>query len=82
MILELDIQILNILKIDGSLIKNIHIKDNIKLTVQTIVNFAKILNMEVVAEFVHCKEVQEIVESLGITYSQGFLFHKPELLEE
>jgi len=78
-IIELNVEIL---KIDGSLIKNIHTNDNTKLTVQTIVNFAKVLKMDVVAEFVHCKEVQEIVESLGITYSQGFLFHQPELLEE
>jgi PAS domain S-box-containing protein/diguanylate cyclase (GGDEF)-like protein len=69
------------LKIDGSLIKNIHINENIKLTVSTIVNFAKVLGIKTVAEFVHCKEVQEIVESLGIDFSQGYLFHEPEHLE-
>lgn len=68
------------LKIDGSLIKNIHVNDNIRLTVSTIVNFAKILNIKTVAEYVHCKEVQEVVESLGIDYSQGYLFHEPEHL--
>lgn len=72
---------IDILKIDGSLIKNIHIDKNIFLTVKTIVNFAQVLGLDVVAEFVHCKEVQEIVESLDITYSQGFFFHEPELLE-
>lgn len=76
-IIELNV---DILKIDGSLIKNIHINDNVKLTVQTIVNFAKVLNMEVVAEFVHCEEVHEIIKSLGITYSQGYLLHEPEHL--
>lgn len=69
------------LKIDGSLIKNIHVNDNIRLTVSTIVNFAKVLGIQTVAEFVHCKEIQDIVESLGIDYSQGYLFHEPEHLE-
>ncbi len=70
----------DILKIDGSLIKNIHINDNLKLTVSTIVNFAKVLNIQTVAEFIHNKEVDEIVKSLKIDYSQGFYHHEPELL--
>ena len=69
------------LKIDGSLIKNIHVNDNIRLTVLTIVNFAKVLGIKTVAEFVHCQEVQDIVESLGIDFSQGYLFHEPEHLK-
>uniref|UniRef100_UPI004048D264 EAL domain-containing protein n=1 Tax=Aliarcobacter sp. TaxID=2321116 RepID=UPI004048D264 len=68
------------LKIDGSLIKNIHINENIKLTVSTIVNFAKVLGIKTVAEYVHCQEVQDVVESLGIDFSQGYLFHEPEHL--
>lgn len=68
------------LKIDGSLIKNIHVNDNVRLTVSTIVNFAKVLNIKTVAEYVHCQEVQDIVESLGIDFSQGYLFHEPEHL--
>ena len=69
------------LKIDGSLIKNIHVNENIRLTVLTIVNFAKVLGLKTVAEFVHCKEVQDVVESLGIDFSQGYLFHEPEHLK-
>jgi len=68
------------LKIDGSLIKNIHVNENIRLTVLTIVNFAKVLGIQTVAEFVHCQEVQDVVESLGIDFSQGYLFHEPEHL--
>jgi len=68
------------LKIDGSLIKNIHINENIKLTVSTIINFAKVLGIKTVAEFVHCQEVQDVVESLGIDFSQGYLFNEPEHL--
>lgn len=68
------------LKIDGSLIKNIHINENIKLTVSTIVNFAKVLGIKTVAEYVHCQEVQDVVEFLGIDFSQGYLLHEPEHL--
>jgi len=70
----------DILKIDGSLIKDIHINNDLKLTVSTIVSFAKKLNMEVVAEFVHCKEVLDIIKELNIPFSQGFFLHEPEQL--
>ena len=78
-LIQLDI---DILKIDGSLIKNIHIDKNIYTTVSTIVNFAKSLDIEIVAEYVHCKEVQNMVTELEIDYSQGFLLHEPAHLEE
>ena len=68
------------LKIDGSLIKNIHNDNNMYITVSTIVNFAKALGIEVVAEFVHCEEVYEVINKLGIEYSQGFYIHEPEHL--
>ena len=70
----------DILKIDGSLIKNIHKDKNIFITVSTIVNFAKQLSLEVVAEFVDSKEVLDVIKSLGIEYSQGYFLHEPELL--
>lgn len=69
---------IDIIKIDGSLIKDIHIDKNIQITVSTIVNFAKALNIKTVAEYVHNKEVYECVKNLGIDYSQGYYLHKPE----
>jgi len=35
------------------------------------------LGIEVVAEFVESEEIQKIVKELGIEYSQGYLFSKP-----
>ena len=70
----------DLLKIDGSLIRNMHKDSNTLVTVQTIVSFAKALNIKVVAEFVHCIEVQNLVLELGIEWSQGYLLHEPELL--
>ena len=70
----------DILKIDGSLIRNIHKDKNIFITVSTIVNFAKQLGLEVVAEFVDSKEVLQTIKSLDIEYSQGYFLHEPEHL--
>lgn len=70
------------IKIDGSLIKNITQDESIKITVQTIVNFAKALNIKTVAEFVHNDEVYQAVKSMGIDYSQGFFLHEPEHLTQ
>lgn len=76
-ILNLDV---DFIKIDGTLIKNIDKNENLKITVQTIVNLAKSLNIKTVAEFVHSKDVLKIVKDLGVDYSQGFYLHEPEFL--
>lgn len=72
------------IKIDGVFIKDLVENKNNQLVVQTIVNFCKLCNIEVVAEFVHNKEVLEKVQEFGIEFSQGFYLGKPqaELLED
>ncbi|MES0490566.1 MAG: EAL domain-containing protein [Leptospirales bacterium] len=65
------------LKIDGSLIKNIHKDPTLKIIVQAIVNFAKQMNYKTVAEYIHTEEVYKAVQELGIDYSQGYYFGKP-----
>ena len=68
----------DILKIDGSLIRAID-KDNYTHSiVKSIVTFAKEQNLEIVAEFVESEAVFARVKELGIEYSQGYLFGKPE----
>lgn len=66
------------LKIDGSLIRNIHIDDNAYLVVKMIVEFSNITGMKTIAEHVHSQEVYNMVKEMGINYSQGFYFRKPE----
>jgi len=67
----------DIIKIDGSLIRNLD-KDPIAFKVtQGIVHFAKSLNMVTVAEFVHSEEIQLQVTRLGINFSQGSYFSMP-----
>ncbi len=65
------------IKIDGSLIKNIHQNEETKIIVKTIVNFAKELNIKTIAEYVHSNEVLMCVNEIGIDYAQGFYIGKP-----
>lgn len=65
------------LKIDGSIIKNINDDKNAELITSTLVDFAKRLGMETVAEFVDSQEVLDKVTALGVDYSQGFFLGKP-----
>jgi EAL domain-containing protein (putative c-di-GMP-specific phosphodiesterase class I) len=71
----------DILKIDGSLVKNIT-TDELSLSVVTaMVTFAKEQNLQVIAEYVESEEVYHLLNSLGVEYSQGYYFGKPEPLK-
>ncbi|KAB7891257.1 EAL domain-containing protein [Poseidonibacter ostreae] len=73
----------DIIKIDGTLVKNMHDK-KIKLMTELFVGYAKSIGCKVVAEFVEDEETQKLVEQMGIEFSQGYLFGKPnrEILED
>ncbi len=74
-IFHLDI---DFIKIDGSLIENID-KDHIsKVIVENIVKIAKDANITTIAEFVHSKEILEVVKEIGIDCSQGYYLGEPE----
>lgn len=70
----------NILKIDGKLISNMK-KDNLAYSiVEFIVNFAKKENLLTIAEYVETKETYELLCQMGVDYSQGYYFGKPDKL--
>ncbi len=67
----------DILKIDGSLIKNIdHDKKSFEF-VKSIVQLSKALGIETLAEFVSSEEIFKITYDLGIDYFQGYYFSEP-----
>lgn len=72
----------DIIKIDGSLIKNIATDDYSISIVKTIVSFANEHNIKTIAEFVENETIFNILYALGVHYSQGYYFGKPQLLEE
>ena len=70
----------DILKIDGSLIRDVNTNNYSYSIVKTIVTFAKSQNLEVIAEFIENKEIYDTLCELGVDYSQGYYFGKPEPL--
>ena len=67
------------IKIDGSLIKDIDKNKISEIVCKNIVNFAKDLNIKTIAEFVENESIFNKVKELGIDYSQGYYFSKPQL---
>jgi len=68
----------DILKIDGTLIKNIAENKFSRNIVETIQNFATKMEIKTVAEFVHNKEVFDIINQIGIDYTQGYYIGEPK----
>lgn len=65
------------IKIDGSMIKNIDTDKNSQMITQTIVEFAKKMNIQTVAEFVYSKNVFDKVVELNVDFAQGYYFGEP-----
>jgi EAL domain-containing protein (putative c-di-GMP-specific phosphodiesterase class I) len=72
----------DILKIDGSLIKSIDENPRHRIVVEAIVDFAHRIGIDTVAEFVSSEEILQNVTDLGITYAQGFHTGKPQFLDQ
>jgi diguanylate cyclase (GGDEF)-like protein len=68
----------DIVKIDGSLIKDIHINEHSRNIVESIVVLARSSGIKTVAEFVENKEIDKIVTELGIDFGQGYLYSPPQ----
>ncbi|WP_084004455.1 bifunctional diguanylate cyclase/phosphodiesterase [Terasakiispira papahanaumokuakeensis] len=67
----------DIIKIDGSLIRHLDEDPTAVQVARGIVQFAHSLGIKTVAEFVHNEAVQTQVAALGIDFSQGGFFSMP-----
>jgi EAL domain-containing protein (putative c-di-GMP-specific phosphodiesterase class I) len=72
--LELDI---DLIKIDGSFIKNIEENETSRKIVAAIVGFARAIDAKVVAEFVSSSSIYDIIKNMGIDYAQGYYIGIP-----
>lgn len=72
----------DILKLDGSLIKNIDTDLFSSDIVNMVQSFAEKAGLKTVAEFVASEEIHNCVKAIGIDYSQGYYFSPPISLEE
>ena len=70
----------DIIKIDGSLVKNIESSSFSRSIINAILLFAKENDIKVVAEFVENEGIFEILKGMGIDYFQGYYFGKPQIL--
>lgn len=77
MLLDMDV---DYLKIDGSLIRNIHEDTASRNVVETIKAFADKTSIGIIAEFVASEEIYKCLEEIGIHYHQGYYIGKPAKL--
>lgn len=66
------------IKIDGGLIGQLNQSSRAKTIVESIIHFAKKLDIKIIAEYVADEALQRRVVDLGIDYSQGYYWGKPQ----
>ena len=69
----------DIVKIDGSYIKNISKNPKSQIFTQVLTDLAKKLNIEIVAEIIDNEDDLNFIKKLGIDYYQGYYFAQPSL---
>lgn len=68
---------IDMLKIDGSFVKDVLKDPRAESMVQAIAQLARSMNLTTVAEFVETDEIRVHVASLGVDYGQGFAIARP-----
>jgi EAL domain-containing protein (putative c-di-GMP-specific phosphodiesterase class I) len=68
----------DIIKIDGSFIRDIHNNNADQLFVKALVDVARGMGMRTIAEFVENEQVFQRVRALGVDYVQGYYLGKPQ----
>ncbi len=82
-VVELSIlKVVEYLKIDGSLIKEINKNESDRKIVSTIVKLAKDLNLKTIAEFVENEEIVKEIKELDIDFAQGYYYTPPRIYLE
>ncbi|EJK2116229.1 EAL domain-containing protein [Vibrio navarrensis] len=69
-----------IIKLDGSLIRNIDQDEKQRKIANQLVRLCQVLNAKTVAEFVHNQQVCQIVQDMGVDYLQGYFLGEPQRL--
>jgi diguanylate cyclase (GGDEF)-like protein len=69
----------DMVKIDGSYVKDLSASPDNQIFVRTLIDLAKNFNLETVAEWVGSDEDAALLESFGVDYFQGFHVGEPKL---
>lgn len=73
---------IDVIKIDGSFIKDIVTNSVNQALVENMLGTAKALNKRTVAEFVENQEIADLLTNKGVDALQGYHIHKPTLWSE
>ena len=72
----------DVLKIDRSFVGRLTEGDQALQIVRTIIELARVLGMDVVAEGIETREQYRLLRQMGCRYGQGYLFAKPMTAED
>lgn len=72
---------LDYIKIDGAFVRNIENNSLDQAVVKSVADIARVLHVGTIAEFVETDEILSVLSDLQIDFAQGFLFSKPEPLD-
>lgn len=73
---------IDIIKIDGTYIRNMLDNEDLLTDVRGMIASAKARGIEVIAEYAENGQVVQCLIDLGVDYAQGFHFHRPEPLQQ
>ena len=71
-----------VVKLDGSLVRNIHENVTNQKIVASVVELGKGLGVEIIAEYVESEELRDKLYELGCHWYQGYLYSKPIPLDD
>ena len=72
---------IDMIKIDGSFVRDIANSADDQVFVRMLVELANIFGMETVAEWVGDEQTVAFLEKTGVSYMQGFFFGEPKLVD-
>ena len=78
----LQTDIFSVVKLDGSITRNVLEDKNSQEIIASIVSLSKRLHLLVIAEFVETAQQRDKLAELGCDAFQGYLYSKPVPLEE
>ena len=71
-----------VVKLDGSLVKNLMDNETNQKIISSIVELGRELDVKIIAEYVETAEQRDLLKKLGCIWYQGYLYSKPVPLDD